>query len=134
MAKNSFSRILRTTKKNNKANREALERQKQFPELTCTTTILEPLLPDNPEPEFRRELLCVGDVVRIYRVSAKDPVDGAELYCVTNIRANKGASLFLTQKEIEYHFDTSVFSRWEDVPYMQMGFKLESPTEAVTKS
>ena len=128
MAKNKSNRTRRSKstflnsytrgRRNNKVNLEALKRQKEFPELVCINPVYQPSTPETEAVE----LVSLNDKVKIYRTSLIDPTAKQTLY---NILGSKNGQLYLTEKEINYHFDTSVILNWLDVPYMQTGFKLE---------
>lgn len=129
MAKNKSNRTKRSKstflnsyargRRHNKVNLEALKRQKEFPELVCINPVYQP---STPETEAI-ELVSLNDKVKIYRTSLVDPTAKKTLY---NILSSKNGQLYLTEEEINYHFDTSVILNWLDVPYMQTGFKLEN--------
>ena len=128
MAKNKSNRTKRSKstflnsyirgRRNNKVNLEALKRQKEFPELVCINPVYQPSTPETEAVE----LISLNDKVKIYRTSLIDPTAKQTLY---NILGSKNGQLYLTEEEINYHFDTSVILNWLDVPYMQTGFKLE---------
>ena len=128
MAKNKSNRTRRSKstflnsytrgRRNNKVNLEALKRQKEFPELVCINPVYQPSTPETEAVE----LVSLNGKVQIYRTSLIDPTAKQPLY---NILGSKNGQLYLTEEEINYHFDTSVILNWLDVPYMQTGFKLE---------
>ena len=117
-SKSTFLNSYIRGRRNNKVNLEALKRQKEFPELVCINPVYQPSTPETEAVE----LISLNDKVKIYRTSLVDPTAKQTLY---NILGSKNGQLYLTEEEINYHFDTSVILNWLDVPYMQTGFKLE---------
>lgn len=117
-SKSTFLNSYTRGRRHNKVNLEALKRQKEFPELVCINPVYQPSTPETEAVE----LVSLNDKVKIYRTSLIDPTAKQTLY---NILGSKNGQLYLTEEEINYHFDTSVILNWLDVPYMQTGFKLE---------